>query len=176
MCPSRPWNYKRSQTLQKQAMEIRQHGVFKAVIVKVKIMCEDNMTAFWSYMYDASYTDVLPIQHHWNLEMKITRIQKGILTFDFHAHCAINGGAYSIVSCTSVCSICTSLDITQDIFSIYNWKQRCTICTIIFYFRPSDGWCWSTSCIANQSHQGALTNHSIITYIGNSRGHCKNSF
>ena len=34
------------------------------------------MTQFWSYMYDASYTDVLPIQHHWSLEIKITRIQK----------------------------------------------------------------------------------------------------
>ena len=29
------------------------------------------MTQFWSYMYDASYTDVLPIQHHRSLEILI---------------------------------------------------------------------------------------------------------
>ena len=41
-------------------MEIREYGVFRALIVKVKIICGGNMTQFWSYMYDASYTDVLP--------------------------------------------------------------------------------------------------------------------
>ena len=98
------------------------------------------------------------------------------LTFDFHVHCVINRNTYSIVSCTSVCSIGTSLDITQDIFSIHHWKQRCTVCTITFYSRPTDVWWWFTSCITTQSNQRAFTNHLIFYRFGNSRGHCNNNF
>ena len=98
------------------------------------------------------------------------------LTFDFHAHCAIVRDSNSIVSCTAVCSICTFLDITQEMFSIDNWKQRHTVCTVIFYFGPDYVWCWFTSCIATQSHQRAFTNYLIVFHISNSRGHCNNYF
>ena len=130
-------------------------------------LCGDNMTQFWSYIW----------QHHWSLEIKITKIQKRWLTLDFHAHCAINRNTYSIVSCTTVCSICTSLDITQDIVSIHNWKQRCTVCNIIFHFRPIKGsWCWFTSCITTQNNQRAFTNHLIMTHTSDFRGNCKIKF
>ena len=109
-------------------------------------------------------------------KLKSQEYKKKRLTFDFHAHCAINRNTHSTVSCTSVCSICTSLDITQDIFSIHSWKWRCTVCTITFHFRPGDVWRWFTSCITIQSNQRALTNHLITRYVSNSSGHYKNNF
>ena len=118
--------------------------------------------------------DLYSIIQVWKLhEIKITRIQKRWLTFDFHAHCAINRNTFSIVSCATVCSICTSLDTTQDIFSTHKWKQRCTVCNTIFHSRPSNSWRWFTSCITTQNNERAFTNHLIMTHTSDFRGNWK---